>query len=177
VGANGPLLLAVDVPGTGGPAVLDGLRTAVAATPGVASVSPAELSPAGDTAVLTVVPATGPQDDATQDLVRRLRDTTIPATGAAVLVGGATATSIDSTADLAGRIPYLIAGVVLLSMLLLLAGFRSLAVAAKAAVMNLLSVAASFGVVALVHIEGRPERYLPAAERHDVVDAGLARLS
>ncbi|MGI3199575.1 MMPL family transporter [Streptomyces sp. GLT-R25] len=123
-------------------------------TPGVASVAPPLLNQAGDTAVLTVTPTTGPQDQATQDLVHRLRDTTVPeaveGTNATVLVGGTAATSIDSTTDLAGRIPYLIAGVVLLSMLLLLVAFRSIAVAVKAAAMNLLSVAASYGVVALV---------------------------
>ena len=65
-------------------------------------------------------------------------------------VGGVTATSIDSTDNIAKRIPLLIGGVVLLSMLLLLVSFRSVAVALKAAVMNLLSVAAAYGVVALV---------------------------
>jgi RND superfamily putative drug exporter len=67
-----------------------------------------------------------------------------------VHVGGATATAIDSTANISGRIPALIAAVALLSMLLLLVSFRSIAVAVKAAVMNLLSVAAAYGVVALV---------------------------
>ena len=83
-----------------------------------------------------------------------LRDTTLPSategTGLAVHVGGVTATSIDSTHNIAKRIPLLIGGVVLLSMLLLLVSFRSVAVAVKAAVMNLLSVAAAYGVVALV---------------------------
>lgn len=153
IGANGPVRLAVQLQG-GDDAVLTRLSTAAADTSGVASVSPPLLNEAGDTAVLTVVPTTGPQDQATQDLVHRLRDTTVPAavagTGTTVLVGGAAATSIDSTADLAGRIPYLIVGVVVLSMLLLLVAFRSVVVAVKAAAMNLLSVAASYGVVALV---------------------------
>ncbi len=160
VGANGPLRLAVQLPDPAGPdgaEVLAGLRSAIAATPGVASVSPPLFNDGRDTAVLSVVPPAGPQDETTQDLVRRLREATLPAAlagtgalvGATVLVGGPTATSIDSTADLAGRIPYLIAGVVVLSMVLLLIGFRSVAVAVKAAVMNLLSVAASYGVVAL----------------------------
>jgi RND superfamily putative drug exporter len=82
--------------------------------------------------VLNVIPATGPQDRASQGLVQRLREVTIPGvvagTGGTVLVGGATANSIDSTADLAGRIPYVIVGVVMLSMLLLLTSCRSVAV-------------------------------------------------
>jgi len=151
-GANAPLLLAVQLPAAD--ASLDRLRSGLSGAEGVASVSPAQRNGAGDTAVLTVVPATGPQDEQTQELVHRLRDEVIPAatagSGLTVLVGGVNATSIDSTDDLAGRIPYLIVGVVGLSMLLLLVGFRSIAVAVKAAVLNLLSVAAAYGVVALV---------------------------
>jgi RND superfamily putative drug exporter len=153
-GANGPLLLAADLGRTGDTAALDAVAAEVKATPGVAAVMPPQLNPAGDTAVLTVLPTTGPQDPATEDLVRTLRDDTLPAatagTGIDVHVGGVTATSIDSTANIAGRIPLLIGGVVLLSMLLLLVAFRSVVVAVKAAVMNLLSVAAAYGVVALV---------------------------
>jgi RND superfamily putative drug exporter len=153
-GANGPLVLAVELPRAGDTAVLERLGAALTATPGVASATPPQLSPAGDTAVIMVMPATGPQDAKTEDLVHRLRDTTIPGvirdTGAAVRVGGVTATSIDSTQNVARRLPLLIAGVVLLSMLLLLVAFRSVAVAVKAAAMNLLSVAAAYGVVALV---------------------------
>ena len=97
---------------------------------------------------------TGPQAPATEDLVHTLRDTVLPdaiaGTGLTVHVGGVTATSIDSTDNIAKRIPLLIGGVVLLSMLLLLVSFRSVAVAVKAAAMNLLSVAAAYGVVALV---------------------------
>jgi len=112
------------------------------------------MGPAGDTAILIATPTTGPQDPRTEDLIRTLRAEVIPAatagTGTEVHVGGATATAIDSTANISGRIPALIAAVVLLSMLLLLVSFRSIAVAVKAAVMNLLSVAAAYGVVALV---------------------------
>jgi RND superfamily putative drug exporter len=149
-GANGPLLLVAELPA--GASKLDGLSAALKSTPGVAAVTPVTMNPAGDTAVLTVVPTTGPQSTKTEDLVHRLRDTVIPqaAPGLAVHVGGVTATSIDSTSNIAKRIPLLIGGVVLLSMILLLVSFRSVAVALKAAVMNLLSVAAAYGVVALV---------------------------
>jgi putative drug exporter of the RND superfamily len=153
-GANGPLLLAAELPNGAGVSALDGLSAALRTTPGVASVSPATLNPAGDTAVLSVLPTTGPQSPRTEDLVHQLRDITIPTatrgTGVDVHVGGVTATSIDSTDNIARRIPLLIGGVVILSMLLLLVSFRSVAVALKAAAMNLLSVAASYGVVALV---------------------------
>jgi len=86
--------------------------------------------------------------------VHHLRDDVIPAieakTGATLHLGGVTATSTDSTHNVVSRLPLLIGGVVGLSMLLLLVAFRSIAVAIKAAVMNLLSVGAAYGVVALV---------------------------
>jgi RND superfamily putative drug exporter len=153
-GANGPLLLAAELPASGSSGALEVLRANVARTPGVAAVSPAQLNPAGDTAVISVIPTTGPQSSRTGDLVRQLRSDVIPestrGTGTVVHVGGVTAASIDSTKNIARRIPLLIGGVVLLSMVLLLVSFRSVMIPIKAAVMNLLSVAASYGVVALV---------------------------
>jgi len=152
-GANGPLLLAAELPSAGESSALKTLTADMSRTPGVAAVTPVQVNSAGGAAVLTVIPTTGPQDPKTEELVHRLRYTTIPAatagTGTIVHVGGVTATSIDSTENIADRIPLLIGGVVTLSMLLLLVSFRSVAVAVKAAVMNLLSVAAAYGVVAL----------------------------
>jgi len=153
-GANGPLLLAAELPKSGGAAVLDPITAALRAAPGVAAVTPPQLNEAGDTAVLTVIPKTGPQSTETEDLVKRLRSDVIPnateGTGVDVHIGGVTAMSIDSTSNIVNRLPLLIGGVVLLSMLLLVVSFRSIAVAIKAAGMNLLSVAAAYGVVALV---------------------------
>jgi RND superfamily putative drug exporter len=153
-GMNGPLLLVAELGEGASASALDQITAAVGETAGVAAVSPPALNPGGDTAIITVVPTTGPQDQETVDLVRSLRDDVLPqasqGTGVTAHVGGVTATSIDSTDNIAKRLPLLIGGVVLLSMLLLVASFRSLAVAMKAAVMNLLSVAAAYGVVALV---------------------------
>ena len=153
-GANGPLLVVAELaPGTAETAVTR-LVGSLGHVPGVAAVTPPRLNPAGDTAVFTVLPTTGPQNPATEDLVRHLRDSVLPTatsgTGLNVHVGGVTATAIDSTSNIVKRIPLLIGGVVLLSMLLLLVAFRSVVVAVKAAAMNLLSVAAAYGVVALV---------------------------
>jgi len=159
-GVNGPLLITVSTPDdslespTGAAALADRVAASLASTPGVAAISPAQLNPAADTAIMIVTPTTGPQDTRTEDLVRTLRTDLLPAaiagSEAEVQVGGATAVSIDSTANISSRIPILIAAVVLLSMLLLLVSFRSIAVAVKAAVMNLLSVASAYGAVALV---------------------------
>ncbi len=152
-GANAPLLVAAEV-GDNAEQGLARLRGALSDADGVASVTPPQLNEAGDAAVLSVVPTTGPQDVATEDLVHRLRDDVIPAavddTGVSAYVGGLTAVSIDSTEDVAKRLPYLIAGVVLLSMMLLLLTFRSVVIPLTAAAMNLLSVGASYGVIALV---------------------------
>jgi putative drug exporter of the RND superfamily len=150
-GANGPLLVVADM-SHGDGAVLQRLQAELRRTAGVAAVSPPRLNPAGDTALVTVVPSTGPQEAATEDLVQTLRDDVIPAatkgTGAEVHVGGATAANIDINTSIAGRLALLIGGVVVVSMLLLLVAFRSVVIAITAAVMNLLSVAAAYGVVA-----------------------------
>ncbi|MBB5789977.1 MMPL family transporter [Jiangella mangrovi] len=158
-GANGPLLLVTSLGGAGsdGESALPAVTDAVAATPGVAAVLPPALDPAGDTALLTVLPSTGPQDAATESLVHTLRDDVLPAasesTGLDVHVGGVTAAAIDVNETMAGGLPLLIGGVVVVSMLLLLVSFRSVVVMLTAAVMNLLSVVAAYGVVALV-LEG-----------------------
>jgi RND superfamily putative drug exporter len=157
-GANGPLLVAVDLRSgaTGGASAaetVDRIAGDLRATDGVAAVLPPALNDAGDAAVLTVVPATGPQDEATESLVHTLRDRVLPGavagTGAEASVGGITAAFIDDSEDTASRLPLFIGGVVVLSFLLLMSVFRSLAVALKAAVMNLLSIGAAYGVMAL----------------------------
>ena len=84
--------------------------------------------------------------------MRSVRDKAIPAaldgTGTQAHVGGRTATTIDVNSSIVERLPYMIGGVVLVSMLLLLVAFRSVVIAVTAAVMNLLSVAAAYGVLA-----------------------------
>ena len=152
-GMNGPLVVVAELPDAGA-AAPEPLVAALRSTEGVAAVTEPALNQAGDAAVITVIPDEGPQAQATEDLVHRLRDTSLPdalaGTGVVAHVGGVTAVSIDSTENIAKRIPLLIGGVVLLSMILLVVSFRSIAVAVKAAIMNLLSVAAAYGVVALV---------------------------
>jgi putative drug exporter of the RND superfamily len=151
-GANGPLLVVADLSRAGGDAAVRRLRAELGGTAGVAAVSPPRVNPAGDTALITVVPTTGPQAAATEDLVHRLRDGVIPVategTGTDVHVGGATAAQIDLHESISDRLALLITGVVVVSMLLLLVAFRSVVIAVTAAVLNLLSVAAAYGVVA-----------------------------
>jgi RND superfamily putative drug exporter len=152
-GANGPLLVVADLSRAGGDAAVQRLGAELGATPGVAAVTPPRLGPDADTALISVVPATGPQDPATADLVRALRDDVIPraigGAGADVHVGGATAATIDANEAITGRLAPLIGGVVVVSMIILLLAFRSVVIAITAALMNLLSVAAAYGVTAL----------------------------
>jgi len=130
------------------------VRAAVAATPDVATVTPPVVSPTGTTAVVRVYPRSAPQDEATSTLLDRLRGDVIPkavaGTGARVYVGGFAAVTEDFSALLAERLPLFIGIVIVLSFLLLMAVFRSLLVPLKAAIMNLLSVGAAYGVVVAI---------------------------
>ncbi|MEV6560893.1 MMPL family transporter [Nocardia sp. NPDC051756] len=154
-GFNGPLTVAVDVKtGVADPkAAMEQVTKHLSATPGVVSVSPATFNQAGDAAVLTVVPATGPSSTDTKDLVHALRGEASElktATGATMLVTGATAMNIDVSQKLSDALlPYL-AIVVGLAILLLMIVFRSIAVPIKAALGFLLSVGAAFGVIVAV---------------------------
>ena len=107
--------------------------------------------PTGAPRSLLAYPTTAPQAAATTQLVNRLRDSTLPpvesATGTTVLIGGVTAGQIDFSHVLAGKLPLFIGIVVLLSALLLLIVFRSLVIPLQAALMNLLSIGASLGVI------------------------------
>src|SRR5215208_192535 len=116
--------------------------------PGVAAVGAPAASPAGDAVVLSVIPTTSPQDPATEDLIEHLRDDVLPHAGVDVDLGGATAAFMDQSRATAERLPLFIGGVLGLSFLLLLVSFRSIVVSIKAAAMNLLSIAAAYGVVA-----------------------------
>jgi RND superfamily putative drug exporter len=163
-GFNGPLLVAAKLPaasaaaagGTaagGGPGI-ERLRTAIAAAPNVASVAPAKLNPSGDVATLTVYPRSSPQAYATTQLVEHLRKKVVPAvapqSGLKVYVGGVTAGSVDFAKTLGEKLPLFIGVVVLLSALLLMIVFRSLVIPLQAAVMNLLSIGASLGVIVAI---------------------------
>jgi len=147
-GANGPLLLAAATDASGDRAAIDGLADRLRRDPGVAAVARPATSAAGDAVVLTVIPRTSPQDPATEDLVERLRADVLPGAGVPVSLGGTTAAFMDQSTATAERLPLFIGGVVGLSFLLLLVSFRSVVVALKAGAMNLLSIAAAYGVVA-----------------------------
>ncbi|MEX0755511.1 MAG: MMPL family transporter [Actinomycetota bacterium] len=152
-GFNGPLLLAIEIDDPAAAQQLPRLQAALADTEGVAAVSPPQSNEAGDAAIMQVIPATSPQDHATTQLVHTLRDEVIPAAtpdGALVHVGGGTATFIDLSDRITQALPWFIGAVVVLSFLLLMVVFRSLLVPLKAALLNLLSIGAAYGVVVAI---------------------------
>jgi putative drug exporter of the RND superfamily len=153
-GFNGPLLLSARLDG----ATVDDLaplEAAIADDPGVQAVAPLQPNAEGTAAVLRVIPTTAPQDEATTDLVHRLRDNVIPQAlsgtpGAEVHVGGQAATFIDMSDKVSSRLPWFVGAVILLSIVLLMTVFRSIAVPLKAAAMNLLSIGAAYGIIVAV---------------------------
>jgi len=156
-GFNGPLLIVTSQPAGSGTALaaVRSLDRRLTAVPGIARVPPPDLNPAGNTAVIIAYPTTGPQAAQTASLVTRLRSQVIPAatvgTKVSVLVGGETAASIDASSYLAGRLPWVIAVVIALAFVLLLAVFRSVAIPVTAAVMNVVSIGAAYGVIVAVY--------------------------
>jgi RND superfamily putative drug exporter len=154
-GFNGPLMLSVELDSGATADQLAPLADALALDPGVQSVSPTQTNADGTAAVIQVIPTTSPQDGGTADLVHRLRTDVIPTAlagspGVHVYLGGQAAVFIDLSDKISSRIPWFIAAVIGLSVLLLMMVFRSVAVPIKAAVMNLLSIGASYGVVVAV---------------------------
>jgi RND superfamily putative drug exporter len=162
VGANGPLLISVDLSkqpakGTDDPRLQD-LRSDLEKTSGVRAVTQPLVNSSGTAAVLTVTPTTAPSDRATEQLVRTLRDDTLPAAtkGANMTadVGGTTAGYVDLADEISSRLVITIAVVVALSFVLLLVAFRSVVIPLTAGLMNLISIGAAFGVVTAVFEKG-----------------------
>ncbi len=152
-GANGPLLLAIALPQPNDTTAVDDVEQAVTKLPGV-RVAPPQVSPNGRAAVITVIPPDAPDSEETTDLVNDLRSEVLPpveqSTGAQVQVGGVTASFIDLGDRIEERLPLFIGAIVGVSFLLLMIVFHSVLVPLTAAVMNLLSIGAAYGVIVAV---------------------------
>ena len=151
-GINGPLVIAVDI--SQDPSVVEPLRGAIMADEGIATVAPPEVNAEAGVATLLAFPTTAPQDDATLDTIERLRAEVFPPvlgeSPARAHVGGSTASFADIGDQVTDRLPLFIAAVILLSFLLLTLVFRSVLVPLKAALLNLLSIGAAYGVLVMV---------------------------
>jgi RND superfamily putative drug exporter len=153
-GANGPLVIAAELPDGEGKEAVTTLANDIRQEEGVDFVAAPNFNQQGTAALLTVVPTTSPQDEATTDLVEHLRGVVVPEalgdSGVNAYIGGVTPALEDQSDYITGRMPLFIAAVVGLSFLLLLVAFHSPLIALKAGIMNLLSVCAAYGVMTLV---------------------------
>jgi RND superfamily putative drug exporter len=168
-GINGPLLVAVSLgspakassssPGSqSDPRISDTrlqrLQGDISSTSGVAAITPVQLDKAGTTAYFNAVATTGPAETATAELVNRLRSSAIPAaekgTDMQADVGGSTAGYVDLASRISDKLPLQILVVIALSSVLLILAFRSVVIPAQAAVMNLLSIGAAYGVLTAI---------------------------
>jgi RND superfamily putative drug exporter len=133
------------------------VTAAVQGTPNLLAVTPPNLSRDQRTALLAVIPTTGPTDPATERLVHDIRDrvAAIDGTdGVEVALTGRTAVGIDVSEKLSAAMPWYLLLVVGLSVLLLMLVFRSLLVPLKAALGFLLTVGATFGITVLIFQKG-----------------------
>jgi putative drug exporter of the RND superfamily len=149
-GFNGPIILAASLRSDRDITSFDRAVRGAARTPGVAAATAPSLSPNHHAAIATLYPTSSPQARQTTTLVSTLRadlSRLNHAGGVRVHVGGETATNIDFAHVLAQKLPLFIALVVLLASVLLMAVFRSVVIPLVAAVMNLLSIAATLGVL------------------------------
>jgi RND superfamily putative drug exporter len=153
VGVNGPLTVVVKLPNQSSSAnssLLSSMQSDISKTADVASVTPAALNSAGTTAVFNVIPATRPQATQTTALVNTLRDDVLPKEHATSYVTGTTAGGVDFTSQISSRLAWLIIAVVAISFLLLTTAFRSVVIAIKAAILNILSIGAAYGVIVAI---------------------------
>ncbi|KUN86162.1 MMPL family transporter [Streptomyces griseoruber] len=156
-GSNGPLTVVIDqtsVPSDKRSDLQSQAQKTLNAVPDAATVTPLTATQDGDVLIGTVYSTQAPQDATTTDLVNRLKDTTLPDAvsgyDAKGYVTGTTAAQVDFRDIVASRLPLIICVVVGLAFLIILAVFRGLLVAVKAAVLNVLSITASYGVVVAV---------------------------
>ncbi|MFY9775956.1 MAG: MMPL family transporter, partial [Trebonia sp.] len=157
-GFDAPLIVAAALPSPEAGADMARVETAVARTPGVAAVTPPVVSRDGQAALLIAYPTTGAQDAATNALANTISGQVLPeataGTGIHAYLTGPNAANVTFSNLIGQRLPWLIGAVVGLSMLLLLFVFRSVVIPVKAAVMNLLSITAAYGVLVMVSQNG-----------------------
>jgi putative drug exporter of the RND superfamily len=157
-GSNGPLLVTADLgsekaTGPDDPRLAK-LHAGLEQADGVQAAGAPQVSKDGTAAMINVVPEGSPASSTTGDLVDETRNEVIPASGVDAHVGGSTAQQLDLADLIAQRLPLIIGVVVALSMLLLLIAFRSAIAPLQAALVNLLSVGAAYGIVTAVFQDG-----------------------
>jgi RND superfamily putative drug exporter len=154
-GFNGPLFLVAEIDDPADVGAATAITEAVEADPAVVQVLGPQPNADGTAVRWFVAPTDGPQEEATEALVQRLRDDVLPpvetATGIDVAVTGVVAANIDASGLMSERIPIFFGAVLVLSFLLLMVVFRSLLVPLKAVIMNLLSIGAAYGIMVALY--------------------------
>jgi uncharacterized membrane protein YdfJ with MMPL/SSD domain len=157
-GYNGPLevVLSGDLKNGTAQQFLSQVDATAKRLPSVAQISPPVVSPNGQVAIVEVTPTSSPQDPATKNLVKLIRQQAAQFSkfGLSILVTGTTAINIDTADKLAAALPLFLPLVVGLSLVLLLLVFRSVLVPVKAAVGFLLTIIAAFGFVVWIFQDG-----------------------
>ena len=155
-GVNAALIAVTEQRPGASPEALMRARAALASVEGVAAVAPPRVNDNGAAAVFVIVPATPPQAQETRDLVHRLREQGAPAAagafggGISIYFSGLTAVSEDITSRMTDRLPIFFGVVIGVSVLLLMMAFRSIVVPLKAALMNMLAISASIGLLVAI---------------------------
>ena len=153
-GSNGPFIVVAELPKTGDLTPATALSKALGAAEGVAFAGAPVADKAGDTVLITVIPKSAPQDEATGALLERLRGTVIPEaikdTGITASVGGAQAITQDFGSVISGALPLFLTVVISLGILALMVLFRSIVVPLTAAATSLLSLGAAMGAVVAI---------------------------
>ncbi len=133
---------------------LQTLQKDVSTTHGVVATTPMQIDKAGTTAYFNAIASTGPAEKATADLVQELRSNVIPhaeeGTDMQADIGGSTAGYVDLASRISEKLPLQILVVIALSFVLLILAFRTMVIPAQAAVMNLLSIGAAYGVLTAI---------------------------
>ena len=162
-GVNGPLIVAVKLgspaqrEGGGGPVVRPAAADAAEGRlghPRSRRGHPHPDRPGRDHGLFNAIATTGPADQATAGLVGTLRTSVIPAadkgTNVTAYVGGTTAGNVDLATEISSKLLLQILVVIALSFLLLMLAFRTVVIPVQAAVMNLLSIGAAYGVLTAI---------------------------
>ncbi|BEL02151.1 MMPL family transporter [Actinoplanes sichuanensis] len=148
LGISSPLIVLIDGPNAATHAAT--VQKQVATLPGVALALPATPNADASAALVTLIPASGPEDQKTVDLVHAIRDQVADADGARVYVTGSTAVSIDVSQKLNDALPVYLGLVVGLAFVLLVLVFRSLLVPVVGVLGFLLTIGAAFGATVAV---------------------------
>ncbi|MEI8187822.1 MAG: MMPL family transporter [Candidatus Saccharibacteria bacterium] len=153
-GFNGPLELVAVVDNQDAKIAFVNLAVKIKQLPGVVQVLEFPINPANNLGIIQVVPSTSPESVQTSDLIKKLNNSIIPqsvqGSNLEVYVGGETAIFNDFASVIGSKLPVFLAVIILLSFLILMVAFRSLLIPLTAAFMNVIAVAAAFGVVVAI---------------------------